>query len=177
MRFLDAECAHPTSTSDYLAFCTSIFLKKLMTPNFLCRGLTLFGDNAYVNNSFMTSPFKAVTSIGLKDAFNYYHSQLRINIKCAFDVLVHRWGCLRKPIPANFSVRKICALLRCLCFLHNFGIIERLIRNKLMKNQAAMECEPIPRRDLNKIIINGGTVNLRLDSQMNNFNNTTDSKN
>jgi len=46
-----------------------------------------------------------------------------------------------------------------------------------MKDQAAMECEPTPRRDLNNIIVNGGTVNLRLDSQMNNFNNTTDRQN
>ena len=62
--------------------------------------LAFFCDNAYVNTSFMATPFKGSNS-GVKDAYNFYHSQLRINIECAFGMLVHRWGVLRKPLPVN----------------------------------------------------------------------------
>ena len=55
----------------------------------------------------MCSPFRNVSS-GPKDAFNYYHSRLRITIECAFGILVHRWGVLllRKPIPVNVSIER-----------------------------------------------------------------------
>ena len=50
----------------------------------------------------MTTPFKAVSS-GPKDAFNFFHSQTRINIECAFGMLVNRWAVLKTPIPINVS--------------------------------------------------------------------------
>ena len=122
-RFLDVDISHPASTSDYLAFCTSSILVDLEKENFLKPGLCLYGDNAYVNTSFMASPFKG-TSSGPKDACNFFQSQIRINIECAFGILVSRWGVLRKAIPGNISIQKICSLVRCLCILHNFCINE-----------------------------------------------------
>ena len=68
-------------------------------------GLNIYGDKAYVNTPYTTPPFKAVSS-GIKDAYNVYHSQLRINIECAFDMLVNRWGILRSPLPVNISLKK-----------------------------------------------------------------------
>ena len=50
---------------------------------------------------------------------NFFHSSLRINIECAFGMLVHRWGILRKPMPVNFTVHKISSLVLALCKLHN----------------------------------------------------------
>jgi hypothetical protein len=58
----------------------------------------------------MATPYSA-TSGGSKDAYNFYQSQLQIRIECAFGMLVHRWGILRKPIPC---------LVMCLCRLHIF---------------------------------------------------------
>ena len=87
-RFIDIDVGHPDATSDYLTFCTSELLDNLLQPGFLKKGLTLFGDNAYVNTEFMTTPFKAVGG-GLLDSFNFYHSQVRINIECAFGMLIH----------------------------------------------------------------------------------------
>ena len=52
----------------------------------------------------MTTPFKSV-SAGYKDAFDFYHSQIRINIECAFGMLVNRWAVLRTPIPINVSIK------------------------------------------------------------------------
>ena len=61
---------------------------------------------------------------GPRDAFNFYHSQVRINIECAFGMLVHRWGILRRAIPMRITVAKTTALVMALCKLHNFCIDE-----------------------------------------------------
>ena len=90
-KFTFVDISHPASTSDYLAFGSSTICKLLESPGFLANGLSIYGDNAYVNTPFMTSPFKAVSK-GVKDAFNFYHSQLQINIECAFGMLVNCWG-------------------------------------------------------------------------------------
>jgi hypothetical protein len=71
----------------------------------------------------MIVPFKGAKN-GAKDAFNYFHSSLRINIECAFGMLVHCFGMLRKPIPMNISIGKMTSLVMCLCKLHNFCINE-----------------------------------------------------
>lgn len=129
-RFLDVEIRHPGATSDYLAFAVSGLHRKLEGKNphderlpFLRPGLALYGDNAYVNTPWMVTPFKASPS-GPKDAFNFYHSQVRINIECAFGMLVHRWGILRKAIPMGISLAKTNALVMALCKLHNFCVDE-----------------------------------------------------
>jgi hypothetical protein len=123
-KFLDVSIAHPASTSDFLAFSTSKFQKKIETPGFMAPGLVIFGDLAYVNSAYFMTPFKNVRS-GVKDSFNFYHSQLRINIECAFGMFVGRWGILRRALPKAMGVRKVVALTFCLCRLHNFCIDNR----------------------------------------------------
>ena len=123
-RFIDIDISHPASTSDYLAFGTSPICKELEKPGFLVEGLCLYGDNAYVNAPYMVTPFKAVSS-GPKDGFNFYQSQLRINIECAFGMLVNRWAILRSPLPLNISLCKTTSLVRSLCCLHNWLIDEK----------------------------------------------------
>ncbi len=120
-RFLDVDCFHPGSASDFSMWRDCSLRKMVETDGFLAPGYVLFGDNAYVNTAYMVSPFKSV-SAGPKDDFNFYHSQVRITIECAFGMLVHRWGCLRKPMPANFRVAKINSLVLALCMLQNFCI-------------------------------------------------------
>jgi DDE superfamily endonuclease len=129
-RFLDVEIRHPGSTSDYLAFAVSSLHHKMEGNNphannqpFLKPGLALYGDNAYVNTPYMAIPFKSASTPS-KDAYNFYHSSLRIHIECAFGMLVHRWGILRKSIPMNIDLRKTNALVMALCRLHNFCIDE-----------------------------------------------------
>ena len=120
-RFLDIEAEHPAATSDYLCFTTSDIHLRLKEAGFLADGLCLFGDNACVNTPFMATPYRG-SSEGIKDAYNFYHSSLRINIECAFGMLVHRWGVLRKALPVNISIAKTAQLVRALCMLHNFCI-------------------------------------------------------
>lgn len=126
-RFLDIYVKHPASTSDYLAFCSSPLYCNLEKEGFMKPGLCIFGDNAYVNATYMATPYKAVKD-GPKDAYNYFHSNVRINIECAFGMLVHRWGILCRPMSAMLPLSKVTSMVRCLCRLHNFCIDEMLLR-------------------------------------------------
>jgi hypothetical protein len=86
---------------------------------------SLFGDNAYVNTLYMATPYKGVKN-GSKDAYNFYHSQLQINIECAFGQLVHRFGILWRPLSSTISLHKVTKLVLCLCCLHNFYINKQI---------------------------------------------------
>ena len=120
-RFLDVSIGTPGSSSDYFTFLHSKICDSLETEGFLKPGLCLYGDNAYCNNSYMMVPFKGNVS-GSEDAYNFFHSSLRINIECAFGMLVHRFGILRKPMPVNIRVPQTSALVTALCRLHNYCI-------------------------------------------------------
>jgi DDE superfamily endonuclease len=126
-RFLDIYLKHPASTSDFLSFCSSPLFCQLEKEGFMKPGLCIFGDNAYVNTPYMATPYKAVKD-GSKDAYNFFHSNCRINIECAFGMLVHRWGILCKPMSTLIPISKITSMVRCLCRLHNFCVDERLER-------------------------------------------------
>jgi hypothetical protein len=117
--FLQVWIKNPGSSSDYICYVRSKFYDKLLTPGFLAEGLALFGDNAYVASTFMVVPYKGARK-GPKDDFNFYQSQLRINIECAFGKLVARWSILRSALPAAMGCRKQIALVLALCKLHNF---------------------------------------------------------
>ena len=120
-RFLDIDIAHPASTSDYLAFGTSRICEGLESNGFLCKGMSICGDNVYSNTPHMITSVKS-TSYGPEDAFNFYHSQICINIECAFGMLVKWWTVLRSFIPINIGIKKTIPMVHCLCYLHNFLI-------------------------------------------------------
>ena len=121
-RFLDISITYGGASSDLLAFENSKFY-NLLEEGMLMDGLLIFGDNAYPNTFYMTTPYPA-TNGGPKDNYNFYHSQLRIRIECAFGMLVQRWGILRMAMPMGFTIKKTIALVNCLAKLHNFCIDE-----------------------------------------------------
>ena len=121
-RILDISITYGGASSDLLAFENSALYKRLQ-DGILAKDLVLFGDNAYLNTSFMATPYPN-THGGEKDNYNFYHSQLRIRIECAFGMLVKRWGLLRMAIPNGVSVKKTIALVNALAKLHNFCISE-----------------------------------------------------
>ena len=114
----------PGASSDYIAWILSDLHRDLEIPdkNMLLPGKTIVGDNAYTKSAFMSVPFQGSVN-GYEDAYNFYHSQLRITIKRAFGVLVHRWAILRGLL--NIPIRKVGPLAHCLCALHNFCINEK----------------------------------------------------
>ena len=78
-RFTYISIQHPASASDYLAFVTSSLYVQFTEGEHLPKGFCLYGDNAYVNDTYMAVPFPN-TSNGPRDSYNYYHSQVQINI-------------------------------------------------------------------------------------------------
>ncbi|KAL7532194.1 hypothetical protein ACHAXR_006360, partial [Thalassiosira sp. AJA248-18] len=122
-QFLDVSILYGASSSDHLSFEVSeLRQKKLGRPGFLAEGLCLFGDNAYVNSKFMATPYPNVGSNREKDAYNFYHSQLRITVEGTFGLLINRWGFLRKKAPQQYTVKKTMSAVSAMCRLHNFLI-------------------------------------------------------
>lgn len=119
-RFVDVQIQHPASTSDFLAFATSDLKAKVEQPGFLAPNLVIFGDNAYTNSTYMVTPYKGSRVGTTQDNFNFYHSQLRIQVECSFGKLVHRWGILRRPMSKSIGIKKTSTLVMALCRLHNF---------------------------------------------------------
>jgi hypothetical protein len=82
--------------------------------------------------------------------------KFEITIKCAFGMLVHRFGVLHKPFPNVISMRQIIALTMCLCRLHNFCIDNN------------NEVIPISKySDVLAISLDGGIVEPDQESQQN----------
>ena len=122
-RILDISIVYGGASSDCLAFEGSGIYEDL-EAGLLHDNLVLFGDNAYLNSHYMVTPFPNVSS-GSKDDFNFFHSQLRIRVECAFGMMVFRWGILRSAIPLNITISKTIALVHALAKLHNFCINEQ----------------------------------------------------
>jgi len=156
-RFLWVDIRFPGSTSDFFAFEQSSLKKDLERDGFLYPGLCLFGDAAYVNAPFMCVPFRNVSEATdvPKDAFNFFQSQLRINIECAFGMLVHRFGILRKPFPMNVSITKTNSAVLALCKLHNFCIETNGDDDLIFSAD---------QRDASNIMLDGGMVLPRIDA-------------
>lgn len=53
-----------------------------------------------------------------EDAFNYFQSNLRINIECAFGILVQRWGVLWRPMRVSY--RKVPRVVELCMMMHNY---------------------------------------------------------
>jgi DDE superfamily endonuclease len=123
-RFLDVSILYPGSTADCLAF-EGMSIYKRLQDGLLAPGLCLFGDNAYLNVPFMATPFAGRSISKSKDAYNYYHSQLRIEIECSFGKFTQRWGILRSALPKKITVKKSVSMILALTRLHNFCIDER----------------------------------------------------
>ena len=79
------------------------------------------GDNAYVNDSNMVVPYPN-QGCGPKDDFNFFHSQVQINIECPFGILSNHWHILKNAWGSTLSIKEVIALTSSLCHLHNFCI-------------------------------------------------------
>jgi hypothetical protein len=92
----------------------------------LQNGYVLFGSNAYLNLFFMATPYANVSgnpNKKSKDNYNFFHSQLRIRVECAFGMLVARWG-IRMAISNKLTVTRTIALVNMLARLHIFCLGE-----------------------------------------------------
>ena len=136
LRFLDISILFGGATSDLLSFECSNLRHLLGTEGFLAPDLYLFGDNAYINQTWFATPYPNVHGSDQqddihkqKDTYNFYHSNIRVKIECAFGLLVNRWGFLRKKAPQKYTMQKTISTVSCLCRLHNFLINETISNN------------------------------------------------
>ena len=87
-RILDISIGYGGSSSDLLAF-ESSDLHHRCEDGLMKNSVVLFGDNAYLNSRYLATPFSNVSGNEeqkTKDDYNFFHSQLRIQVKCAFGI-------------------------------------------------------------------------------------------
>jgi len=77
-KILDISIKYGGASLDCLAFEASDLYQRL-NNGLLADGLVLFGDNAYLNTSFMATPYPNAKA-GTEDSYNYYQSQVRTSI-------------------------------------------------------------------------------------------------
>lgn len=117
-------CKSAGSTHDSTAFVTTALFERLKDGLLLESGYFLIGDEAYALEEFMMVPFSGSGLEEYKDSFNFYASQLRINIECTFGMLVNKWRILAVALPYKMF-NNIMVIRTCL-HLHNYCIDESI---------------------------------------------------
>lgn len=123
-RFIAFSAKHPGGTNDAPAFSNSKLIDICMSQIFPFHWN---GDNAYSLSETCMIPFPGVNlhiTHPEQEAFNFWHSQLRITIERAFGIFIRRWGIFWKALQFDvaFCIQIIHACIR----LHNFCINARL---------------------------------------------------
>lgn len=126
-RILWVSTGHKGSTHDSTAFFeTSLYDLLWECADWLfSNGLFLIGDSAYALLSFFLIPFESnVTEPGSpQDGFNFWHSNSRIRIECAFGEIIMRWGIFWRPL--RFKLSNCGDIINAALLLHNFLVNER----------------------------------------------------
>jgi hypothetical protein len=111
----------PGSVNDAVAWRYTKLYRQIESGKFP-KQFWIAGDAAYGCSEAILSPFPGKLLPQEKDAFNFHLSQLRINIECAFGMLVNRWGILWKPMRC--PLHKVPKVVGVCMKLHNL-IIDR----------------------------------------------------
>ena len=69
-------------------------------------GLYLVGDSAYSIRGFLLTPYENAQPNSREDAFNYFLSNQRIYVECAFGEIDRRWGIFWKRLEGNLTNNK-----------------------------------------------------------------------
>jgi len=132
-KFLDLSIRSPGSTNDNLAWSLSntahwieeggltTLTKDLAFELFnLPNGFFVVGDNAYTCSDFLIVPYPGSDLSISQDSYNFYESQIRINVECTFGMFLNRWGIFWKPL--RVKLEKVPKLVLACAHLHNFII-------------------------------------------------------
>ena len=116
-RIIAFACNTPGSTNDYVAFRHSFMYghwPKLPSPYYY------LGDCAYPLAPHCITPFVGSTISAEQDAFNFYHSQLRITVERCFGIFVNVFGIFHAPL--TFSISVCVEVVEACVRLHNYRI-------------------------------------------------------
>ena len=101
MHFIFFSIAAPGRSSDQSAL-EKTSLHTIISQ--LSLGLYIIGDAAYTVSDQMLVPFTGSSrQHPSKDAYNYFLSQMRIQIKTSFGLLTNKWQVLQSPIATSIS--------------------------------------------------------------------------
>eukprot|EP00282_Hemiselmis_andersenii_P014251 CAMPEP_0114114314 /NCGR_PEP_ID=MMETSP0043_2-20121206/3370_1 /TAXON_ID=464988 /ORGANISM="Hemiselmis andersenii, Strain CCMP644" /LENGTH=356 /DNA_ID=CAMNT_0001206503 /DNA_START=1 /DNA_END=1071 /DNA_ORIENTATION=+ len=116
-RFLFASCTTPGATHDSVAWALTQMAALLEDMHEM---FYVLGDPAYVGNARVLTGWKGRNLSERQNNFNYFLSSVRMNIECAFGILVARWGILWKPLRHSYG--KAQSIILCCMILHNLCI-------------------------------------------------------
>ena len=120
-RVLWMSTGHKGSTHDLTAFMeTNLFQISEWLDE---KGYFLVGDSAYPLMGHLLVPHLDVRSLSPEDAFNFWLSNSRIQIECAFGEIVMRWGILWRKLL--FDIQSVGKVVTTAMLLHNFLVDER----------------------------------------------------
>lgn len=86
-------------------------------------GFFLVGDSAYPISRNLLIPYPEADTNSPEDAFNFWLSNSRIQIECAFGEIIMRWGIFWRKL--KFPLAKSLVIIRTAAKLHNFLIDTR----------------------------------------------------
>ena len=113
--------ANQGSSHDSMAFSGGNLTAALERFATIGDGMYLVGDAAYKGIPGIITPFDGNNLPVYEDSYNHHQSQIRINIECAFGMLVNRWGIFWRGLRTD-SFEIATAVVQ-VCFrLHNFII-------------------------------------------------------
>jgi len=130
-RVLWMSSGHKGSTHDSTAFLETQ-LSKILDQNsdwLESKGNFIVGDSAYPLMGHLLVPYADAKSLSPEDAFNFWLSNSRIQIECAFGEVVMRWSILWRKLL--FDIKDVGKVLRAVVLLHNFLVDERESRSGL----------------------------------------------
>ena len=118
----------PGAVPDVLAHLKSQMHRAIETGK-LPDPFHFIGDNAYPKSEKMLTPFTRTQLRedvhGQMDNFNFYLSQLRINIECCFGMMINKFPILQTALGTTKLSTATKTFTVC-CILHNLCIEERL---------------------------------------------------
>ena len=121
-RFTSFSCNSPGGMNDALAF---LKWKLNIELENLPLGTYVVGDNAYVNDVHVITPYNLTQIISPDhDTYNFLLSQLRIRIEMAFGLLVNKWRVFKRPL--SVKIKNVGKIIHCCMRLHNYCISQRL---------------------------------------------------
>ena len=130
-RFVFVSMVSCGAVHDSTAFALSR-LSTLLEEGKLPEPYWIAGDQAYPLSDSLLTPFgrpRRGPMDPASDAFNFFQSSARMNIECAFGMLVQRFGVFWRPLRVNLD--RVPLVIRCAMKIHNLCIDQRMDRISL----------------------------------------------
>lgn len=120
-RYVSGLC--PGATNDAHAYSISS-LHAALSTGALPSPYWIAGDAAFPLSNSVLIPYRGRGLPEFEDAYNYYQSQVRMNIECAFGMLVNKFGIFWRPMRGG--AHRAVALTTACMILHNLCIDDRM---------------------------------------------------